>query len=77
MTEQVLTISEIIEICGGVAAVAEATELSKDAVHQWRRIGIHQNNWQSLINSVSDERITAASLLAANEALRTKTQQGD
>jgi hypothetical protein len=63
------TISQIIETCGGVAAIADASgsELSHWAVRKWPANGIPEKNW-ALIRSLIE--IEPGELHAANEMAR-------
>ena len=66
------TISDIIELAGGPAAIAKASASGKAVtiwgVHRWRRNGIRDVHWPMLIE-LSLGRVSVDDLYAANRAL--------
>lgn len=61
-------IRRIIEACGGIAEVAEATGQSQSAVHKWTVNGIPEKHWAMLRELSSG--LGVADLHAANESIR-------
>jgi len=71
------TIIEIIQACGGVMKIAEASDgnLSDWAVRKWPASGIPEKNW-ALIRSLTE--IETDELHAVNEAARSaRASQGE
>lgn len=66
------TISDIIDLAGGPAAIAKASASGKTVtiwgVHRWRRNGIRDVHWPMLIE-LSLGRVSVDDLYAANRAL--------
>lgn len=62
------TIPDIIEMCGGHAAVAQAVGLS-DGVRKWAHIGIPDRHWPKLIE-LSHGKLKPATIYAANQHAR-------
>ena len=65
-----ITISSIIENCGGKSAIAKnARGLSADAVRKWNGVGIPERHW-AVIMKLHKGRLTEKMLHEMNEALR-------
>lgn len=70
----VLSIGEIIQKAGGVAAIAaRSADLGRDAVYKWKAIGIPDRHWPTLIDLAREKSgfdLTPQHLFDANLAAR-------
>ena len=67
-----ITISNIVENCGGRNAIAEkSAKLSADAVRKWEGKGIPEKHWASVMSLYQGE-LTEKMLHDLNECLRSK-----
>ena len=65
-----ITISDIVENCGGRAAIAaEAEKLTPDAVRKWYGVGIPEKHW-AVVKRLHKGRLSEKMLHELNEALR-------
>lgn len=71
-TEKVISISDIITWCGGVAVISKAVEITDNAVAKWRKNGIPDRYWKQLID-LSNQPLDETILFNANEQIRLST----
>lgn len=62
------SVRKIIEACGGVSRIADATGQSVSAVHKWAANGIPEKHWATLMGLSSG--LDALTLHTANEETR-------
>lgn len=65
-----ITISDIVENCGGRQAISEKVEkLTADAVRKWEGVGIPEKHWKTIM-ALHKGRLTEKMLHSLNERLR-------
>ncbi|HTV68081.1 MAG TPA: hypothetical protein VMF90_06035 [Rhizobiaceae bacterium] len=66
------SLAQIIEACGGAAAIAAASggAITKDAVYKWPQIGIADRHWEILIRlaDASAEELYQANRIARGQS---------
>jgi len=71
--------SEIIDALGGIRVVAQATGAKRNAVTQWRRIGVPAKYWPTIVqfaDAAGKSSITYAVLQASRPASVTSAKRG-